>query len=96
VSDVRAILPSSTGRGYILVGADGGAFSFGSGVKFHGSLPGERIRVADIVGIALSPDNGGYLMAGSNGLVYGFGDAQAGGMPAGVAANLPVTAIAGT
>jgi hypothetical protein len=35
-------------------------------------------------------------MAGSNGLVYGFGDAQAGGMPAGVAANLPVTAIAGT
>ncbi len=96
VDDVRAILPSSTGLGYILVGADGGAFSFGSGAKFHGSLPGEGIRVADIVGIALSPDNGGYLMAGSDGTVYGFGDAQAGGEPAGVASNLPVTAIAGT
>ena len=37
------------------------------GAKFHGSLPGERIRVSDIVGIALSPDNGGYLMAGTDG-----------------------------
>ncbi len=96
VHDVRAILPSSTGRGYILVGADGGAFSFGSGARFHGSLPGERIRVTDIVGIALSPDNAGYLMAGSDGRVYGFGDAQASEVPAGVASNLPVAAIAGT
>jgi F5/8 type C domain len=96
VHDIRAILPSSTGRGYILVGADGGAFNFGSGAKFHGSLPGEGIRVADIVGLALSPDNGGYLMAGSDGRVYGFGDAQVGAMPAGVASNLPVAAIAGT
>ncbi|MGD0808439.1 MAG: discoidin domain-containing protein [Acidimicrobiales bacterium] len=96
VHDIRAILPSSTGLGYILVGADGGAFNFGSGARFHGSLPGEGIRVADIVGLALSPDNGGYLMAGSDGRVYGFGDAQAGAMPAGVASNLPVAAIAGT
>jgi hypothetical protein len=93
---IRAILPSSTGRGYILVGADGGAFSFGSGAKFHGSLPGEGVKVADIVGIALSPDNAGYLMAGSDGMVYGFGDAQVSGEPAGVASNLPVAAIAGT
>ncbi len=96
VHDIRAILPSSTGRGYILVGADGGAFSFGSGARFHGSLPGEGIRVADIVGLALTPDNGGYLMAGSDGKVYGFGDAQVSAMPAGVASNLPVAAIAGT
>ncbi len=96
VHDIRAILPSSTGRGYILVGADGGAFNFGSGAKFHGSLPGEGIRVADIVGLALSPDDDGYLMAGSSGKVYGFGDAQVGEIPAGVASNLPVAAIAGT
>ncbi len=96
VHDIRAILPSSTGRGYILVGADGGAFNFGSGAKFHGSLPGEGIRVNDIVGLALSPDNDGYLMAGSSGKVYGFGDAQVGAIPAGVASNLPVAAIAGT
>jgi hypothetical protein len=78
------------------VGADGGAFNFGSGAKFHGSLPGEGIRVANIVGLALSPDNDGYLMAGSSGKVYGFGDAQVGAIPAGVASNLPVAAIAGT
>lgn len=93
---VACFLSSSTGRGYIVVGADGGAFSFGSGARIHGSLPGEGIRAADIVGIALSPDNDGYLMAGSDGRVYGFGDAQAAGVPAGVASNLPVAAIAGT
>ena len=53
-------------------------------VRFHGSLPGEGVRVADIVGIALTPDDGGYYMAGSDGRVYGFGDAQAGREPAGV------------
>jgi hypothetical protein len=96
VHDVRAILPSSTGNGYILVGSDGGAFTFGTGVNFHGSLPGEGVRVADIVGIALSPDNGGYYMAGADGHVFGFGDAQAGAEPPGLTSNLPVAAIAGT
>ena len=48
------------------------------------------------MGIALTPDDGGYYMAGSDGMVYGFGDAQAGGEPTGVSANLPVAAIAGT
>ena len=58
VHDIRAILPSPTGRGYILVGADGGAFNFGTGAKFHGSLPGEGVKVSDIVGIALTPAYG--------------------------------------
>ncbi len=96
VHDVRAILPSSTGRGYILVGSDGGAFNFGTGAKFHGSLPGEGIRVSDIVGIALTPDNGGYYMAGTDGRAYGFGDAHPFGEPSALASNLPVAAIAGT
>ena len=78
------------------MGADGGAFTFGSGVGFHGSLPGEHVRVSNIVGIALTPDNGGYYMAGADGRVYGFGDAQGWPEPDGLAANLPVTAIAGT
>jgi hypothetical protein len=78
------------------VGGDGGAFNFGTGARFHGSLPGEGVKVNNIVGIALSPDNGGYYMAGSDGRVYGFGDAQAAVEPAGVSSNLPVAAIAGT
>jgi hypothetical protein len=96
VKDIRAILPSSSGGGYVLVGADGGAFIFGSGVTFKGSLPGEGIKVKDIVGIALTPDNDGYYMAASNGSVFGFGDAKPWPVPAGLLANLPVAAIAGT
>jgi|SRR5579875_66615 len=96
VHDIRAILPASTGTGYVLVGADGGAFVFGTGVRFLGSLPGEGIHVHDIVGLALTPDNGGYFMAGADGNVYGFGDAHPAPMPAGLSANLPVVAIAGT
>jgi F5/8 type C domain/Bacterial Ig-like domain (group 3) len=96
VHDIMAILPSSTATGYVLVGADGGAFVFGSGVRFYGSLPGEGARVSNVVGIALTPDDGGYYMAGADGHVYGFGNAQAGSAPAGLSANLPVAAIAGT
>ncbi len=96
VNDIRAILPSSSGGGYVLVGADGGAFTFGTGVTFKGSLPGEGIKVSDIVGIALTPDNDGYYMAASNGSVFGFGDAKPSPVPPGLLANLPVAAIAGT
>ncbi len=77
----------------ILVGSDGGMFNFGTGVKFQGSLPGERVKVCDIVGIALTPNGGGYWMASaSQGGVYGFGNAKSYG-PAGTPAD-PVAAIA--
>ncbi len=55
VHDVMAILPSSTGTGLRVVGADGGAFVFGTGVRFYGSLPGQGVRVANVIGIALTP-----------------------------------------
>jgi hypothetical protein len=71
-------------------------FNFGTGARFHGSLPGEGVRVSNIVGIALTPDDGGYYMAGTDGHVYGFGDAQVWAAPAALASNLPLAAIAGT
>ena len=77
----------------MLVGADGGAFSFGTGAPFEGSLPGEHKVVHDIVGIALTPDDGGYWMAGSNGAVYPFGDAAPFQLPSTIEKSLPVTAI---
>jgi hypothetical protein len=79
----------------VLVGADGGAFIFGTGVHFYGSLPGRNVNVNNVVGIALTPDDGGYYMAGSDGELYGFGDAHAGTQQV-VTSNLPVAAIAGT
>ena len=83
------------GRGYILVGADGGAFSFGSGVRFHGSLPEKGVQVADIVGSPSPPTTAAITWPASKRRSTAFGDAQAGD-PTGVIANLPVAAIAGT
>jgi hypothetical protein len=94
VTDIRAVL-ASRGGGYVLVGADGGVFVFGGGSAYYGSLPKEHVRVSDIVGIALSADGKGYYMAGSNGAVYAFGDAKVEPPPVGLAAHLPVVAIAG-
>ena len=96
VDDIRSILPSATGGGYVLVGTDGGAFVFGTGAQFQGSLPGKGVSVDDIVGIALTNDDNGYYMAGADGSVYAFGDAVSLPAPSGLASNLPIVAIAGT
>ena len=57
------------------MGADGGAFSFGSGAPYEGSLPGDGVSVTDVVGMALTPDGAGYWMAEATGPVWNFGDA---------------------
>jgi hypothetical protein len=94
--DGKGILPAPGETGYILVGADGGAFVFGHGAPYKGSLPGEHIKVSDIVGLCLTPDGQWYWMAGANGAVYPFGDAARFASPAGLAAALPIAAIGGT
>jgi hypothetical protein len=43
------MVPSSDGKGYVLIGADGGIFAFGD-ASFEGSLPGIGIHVTNIVG----------------------------------------------
>jgi hypothetical protein len=80
----------------VLVGTDGGAFVFGTGAQFQGSLPGKGVNVDDIVGIALTGDDNGYYMAGADGSVYTFGDAVSLPAPSGIASNSPIVAIAGT
>ena len=62
------------GKGYWLVGADGGVFNFGD-AGFYGSLPGSGVHVSDIVGIAATPDGHGYWLVGADGGVFSFGDA---------------------
>jgi hypothetical protein len=95
VDDIRGIIPAPGDTGYVLVGADGGAFVFGHGAPFKGSLPGRGITVTDVVGLALTTDGQGYWMAGANGVTYAFGDADQYPTPPGLAADLPVVAIAG-
>jgi len=65
------------GKGYWLVGSDGGVFSFGD-AKFYGSLPGLGVKLAagkEIVGIAATTDGKGYWLAGADGGIFAFGDA---------------------
>ena len=60
------------GRGYRMVAADGGIFSFGA--PFFGSL-GANPPAAPIVNMAPSTDGNGYYMLDAGGGVYSFGDA---------------------
>jgi hypothetical protein len=59
--------------GYVLVGADGGVFRFGS-AGFAGSMAGHRLS-APVSAIAESVDGQGYWLAGQDKGVFAFGDA---------------------
>jgi len=80
---IVAIVPSPSGGGYLLIGADGGTFDFGT-VRFYGSvytygitgLSGPHPLNAPIVGGELTPDGGGYYLVGADGGVFNFGDAS--------------------
>ncbi len=48
-SDVVSLIPSADGKGYLLIGKDGGTFAFGD-ASFPGSLPGLGVHVSNIVG----------------------------------------------
>jgi hypothetical protein len=64
---------SSDGKGYWLVAADGGVFTFGDAGFFH-SLGGATLN-APISGMAATSDGGGYWLVGSDNGVFAFGDA---------------------
>ena len=66
---------ASGSPGYWLVGADGGVFSFGQ-ARSYGSVPGMKIHVHDIVGMAADPDGAGYWLVGADGGVFSFGTAH--------------------
>jgi hypothetical protein len=66
-------VPTLDGRGYLLVGRDGGIFSFGD-AAFAGSLPGRGVTDS-IVAVQPTADGGGYEMVSAGGNVYNFGDA---------------------
>jgi hypothetical protein len=61
------------GRGYWLVAADGGIFTFGD-AGYFGSTGGTRLN-APIVGMASTPDGRGYWLVAADGGIFTFGDA---------------------
>jgi hypothetical protein len=76
---------SPDGKGYWLVAADGGVFTFGD-AAFAGSLGNVRLN-APIVGIAATPDGKGYWLVAADGGVFTFGDAAFAGSDAGSATD---------
>jgi hypothetical protein len=83
-----------SGRGYWLVGADGGVFSFGD-ARFYGSTGGLRLN-RPIVAIAATPTGHGYWLVASDGGVFTFGDARFAGSTGRLRLNRPIVAMSAT
>ena len=70
---MTAAASTPDGRGYWLVGADGGVFSFGD-APFAGSLAGKALN-APITAAAANPNGRGYWLVGADGDVFSLGQA---------------------
>jgi ribosomal protein L24E len=66
------MVATPSGAGYLLVGSDGGVFSFGQS-HFYGSLPGIHKNVHDIRAILPSSAGTGYILVGADGGAFIFG-----------------------
>jgi N-acetylmuramoyl-L-alanine amidase len=82
------------GKGYWLVAADGGIFTFGD-AAFYGST-GAVVLNKPIVGMAATPDGKGYWLVASDGGVFTFGDAAFYGSEGGARLAAPIVGMAAT
>ena len=82
------------GRGYWMVAADGGIFTFGD-AGFYGSEGGKDLN-APIVGMAATPDGKGYWLVAADGGIFTFGDAGFYGSEGGQPLNEPIVGMAAT
>src|SRR5207248_1185933 len=71
---VIGMTTTPTGKGYWLLGADGGVFTFGD-AKFAGSTGAMHLN-APIIAIAAPATGQGYWLLGADGGVFTFGDAE--------------------
>src|SRR5436190_861992 len=85
---VVGIAATRSGRGYWLVGQDGGIFSFGD-AHFYGPTGGSWL-FASIAGMTTSPTGNGYWLAAADGRVFSFGSAPAMG---GVTPSSPIAGV---
>jgi hypothetical protein len=86
------IAGSQDGKGYWLVAADGGVFSFGD-ARFQGSMGGTHLD-KPVVGMA-GNTLGGYWLVASDGGVFSF-DAAFKGSLGSITLNAPVSGMAAT
>jgi hypothetical protein len=90
-----ALMHAPGKTGYWLVAADGGVFTFGEGLAFHGSMGGKPLA-APIIGGVAAPDGNGYWLIAADGGVFAFGSAQFHGSMGGQKLNAPVVGMAAT
>jgi S-formylglutathione hydrolase FrmB len=83
----------ASGRGYWVLGADGGVFAFDA--PFLGSLPALGLRTRGVA-LAASPSGGGYWVLGPDGGVFAFGDARYVGSLGGKRLNAPAVSLTPT
>ncbi len=91
---VVASVATVSGRGYWMIGSDGGVFAFGD-AEFHGSTGGMSLD-RPVVGLAPDPDGAGYWLVAADGGVFAFDAPFRGSLPAvlaGVELNRPVVAL---
>lgn len=76
-----AFLPTPSGLGYRLIGADGGVFNYGDANDL-GSIPGQQIHLnTPVTAAASTPSGNGYWLVSEDYGVFSFGDASFYGHP---------------
>ena len=65
---------TATGKGYWLLGGDGGVFTFGD-ARFFGSTGAMKLN-APVVGMGTSAGGKGYWLLGADGGMFSFGRAR--------------------
>ncbi|HET9769281.1 MAG TPA: hypothetical protein VFS16_00230, partial [Acidimicrobiia bacterium] len=85
---------AAAARGYWMVAADGGIFSFGD-AKFFGSTGNIKLN-QPIVGMASTPSGNGYWFVAADGGIFSFGDAKFFGSTGDIKLNKPIVGMAST
>jgi len=93
-SVIAGMAATPDGKGYWLVGADGGVFAFGD-APFVGSLGAMKLE-GPVVAMAPTPDGKGYWLAALDGGVFALGDATYYGSMGGTRLTQPVVGMAVT
>jgi hypothetical protein len=85
-----------TGRGYWLLGGDGGIFPFGDALQHSYGSTGAMKLNQPVVGMAPTPDGNGYYLVASDGGIFPFGDAlqHSYGSTGNIKLNQPVVGMA--
>jgi hypothetical protein len=94
LSTPLVVVSAAAARGYRLLAADGGLFTFGES-GFFGSAGGTP-QPKPIVGGATTPSGNGYWLVSSDGALITFGDANYFGSLAGKPLNQPIVGMAAT